>query len=691
MRPSSASGFGSSARRDAYSGAYRPSRKQLDQQASPLGPYAARSPTSAPRSGPQQLPIAGLASRYEDEGYADVNEVARLAKSLNTLGVRAPVRSPAGGLGPTDEEQLRAREEYARAMENGGYGNFDGRLRDAGAYHRSPGNGARLGARRLDERGYDYEGSRYGKAAAYNCGSTGSLFPPSQQPMSMGAAPARPPLDEDLAYEQGRRDALRSAGAVPRGRAPPASPAQPSMQTFTPARDQQLARRLSDSRLGLGEDGYGGYSAEHGRRDAAGFGAGDGGHAESPWFALRSLVRSNSTPWLQGRLAASAGSGRSDRAGDKRGLAPRRSPREAQAGLGAEGSERLRLWYLEDRLPRATLADSHGYFLGGDGPAHGGSAHAGADEGEGEPRATSVQVDALEASLRRLLHEMEVSSGSRARALRRLFNAYPQGAAALHDGGGIGPREWEAMLLAIKVQWATRATAAALFERYDLDGSRTLTAAELEAMLFREGLGGRARVTLGRVREALAERGADGVHSMQDTVRQFRIFDEDRSGTIDQAEFRRGLELCLKGTAIWPLARADLDSLFAVFDESGDGRIAFEEFARAVRSPLSPRRLDLVLRAFHTLCAIAGADPRSGLKLREIAARYDAARHPMVVEGKATVGQVLAAFLAGFDKNEDAVVSLSEFVEYYTWLGWSLRDDRLFTRTVIDSLHLEDA
>ncbi|KAJ1622166.1 hypothetical protein T492DRAFT_600772 [Pavlovales sp. CCMP2436] len=205
-------------------------------------------------------------------------------------------------------------------------------------------------------------------------------------------------------------------------------------------------------------------------------------------------------------------------------------------------------------------------------------------------------------------------------------------------------------------------------------------------MLFRESSSGRARATIGRVREALASRGAGGVKSMQDTVRQFRVFDQDGSGGISRAEFARGLELCLKSTEVWPLPRSDLEALFHVFDRNGDDAIAFEEFALTVRSPLGLEREEVVLRAFEQLCAVAGADPRVGIVLRDIARQYDAAFHPQVQEGRATSGQVLAAYLRGFDKDESEVVSVDEFVDYYAWLSWSIRDDKTFVRMVVESL-----
>mmetsp|Transcript_25103 Transcript_25103/g.73705 ORF Transcript_25103/g.73705 Transcript_25103/m.73705 type:complete len:283 (-) Transcript_25103:196-1044(-) len=282
---------------------------------------------------------------------------------------------------------------------------------------------------------------------------------------------------------------------------------------------------------------------------------------------------------------------------------------------------------------------------------------------------------------------MEVGAGTRARALRRLFSNFPAGAAALY-GDGIGPDDFERMLCHLRIQWATGPVARALFDRYDLDLSRTLTAAELEAMLFKANAGSRVRVTVGRVREALAARGATGINAMQDTIRQFRIFDKDGSGSVDREEFKRGMALCLRGSDVWPLSRADEDALFQTFDRNGDGRIAFEEFAKTVRAGLSRAREAVVLRAYEKLCAVAQVDPMRGIRVDDIARQYDANAHPLVHSGKSTPGDVLEAFLRGFDKDRNAVVSLEEFVDYYTWLSWGVGSDEDFKRMVAKSLQL---
>ena len=54
-----------------------------------------------------------------------------------------------------------------------------------------------------------------------------------------------------------------------------------------------------------------------------------------------------------------------------------------------------------------------------------------------------------------------------------------------------------------------------------------------------------------------------------------QLFDEDESGTVSVAELQAGM----KSMGI-TMSEADMESLIAAFDESGDGQIDHEEITR---------------------------------------------------------------------------------------------------------------
>ena len=62
--------------------------------------------------------------------------------------------------------------------------------------------------------------------------------------------------------------------------------------------------------------------------------------------------------------------------------------------------------------------------------------------------------------------------------------------------------------------------------------------------------------------------------------------DEDKSGTIDRHEFRDGVHLLnarLADKDKIPESESEIDRLFDVLDEIGDGELDMEEFKKFVR------------------------------------------------------------------------------------------------------------
>ena len=80
-----------------------------------------------------------------------------------------------------------------------------------------------------------------------------------------------------------------------------------------------------------------------------------------------------------------------------------------------------------------------------------------------------------------------------------------------------------------------------------------------------------------------------------------------------------------------------------------------DEFLVGVRGQLNERRRALVRLAFKAI----DADGNGMLELSDIVAKYDASKHPDVLSGKATKGQVMRAFLDTFTCGDaaDGVVS----------------------------------
>jgi hypothetical protein len=91
-----------------------------------------------------------------------------------------------------------------------------------------------------------------------------------------------------------------------------------------------------------------------------------------------------------------------------------------------------------------------------------------------------------------------------------------------------------------------------------------------------------AEAALTKLRTKLASRGARGFIGMQ---KQFKIMDDNNSGTIDMGEFKKAV----KDFRI-DLNDQEIREVFQHFDRDSSGEIDYDEFVRGVRGPMNSFR-----------------------------------------------------------------------------------------------------
>jgi Ca2+-binding EF-hand superfamily protein len=183
---------------------------------------------------------------------------------------------------------------------------------------------------------------------------------------------------------------------------------------------------------------------------------------------------------------------------------------------------------------------------------------------------------------------------------------------------------------------------------------------------------------LAKYKAAIKSYGAVGYIGLQ---RKFRIIDDDGTGSLNLAEFKKSArEMNIS------LSDAELRMLFDHFDSNRSGSIDFEEFIQGVRDPLSDRRLKLVKLAFSKL----DKDGDGVIDGEEIASLYDASKHPDVLSGRMTARDVLNQFLETFDVGGvvDGKVTRDEFVNYYNNLGASIDNEDYFELMIRNAWHI---
>uniref|UniRef100_A0A7S4G5W4 EF-hand domain-containing protein n=1 Tax=Eutreptiella gymnastica TaxID=73025 RepID=A0A7S4G5W4_9EUGL len=169
------------------------------------------------------------------------------------------------------------------------------------------------------------------------------------------------------------------------------------------------------------------------------------------------------------------------------------------------------------------------------------------------------------------------------------------------------------------------------------------------------------------VRQRIFDRaGAGGFRAL---TRILRVMDDDGNRNLTPTEFHGGLQAY--GISLTP---QEMDQVLRVFDRDGSGTISITEFIRQLRGPMPERRQQLIRMAYQVLDR--NSDER--VTMRELLGIYDCSGHPDVVAQRKTPEQVMQDFSASWDKNNDAIITLPEFTDYYADISAGIDDDRYF-------------
>lgn len=173
-----------------------------------------------------------------------------------------------------------------------------------------------------------------------------------------------------------------------------------------------------------------------------------------------------------------------------------------------------------------------------------------------------------------------------------------------------------------------------------------------------------------RVKKVFIDRGCTSGRQFNKIV---QYLDADGSGAVDIFELINGLARF--GVQ---LSKSEAEAVMVEYDKDGNRRIELAEFMEAIRGNLTSARGRVVEIAFNEM----DVDKSGDISMHEVSACYDARTHPEVLSGKMTREEAHDDFVQAMDKNQDAVISKQEFINFFKDISMAFDNDDDFAKFV---------
>ncbi|KAL4465956.1 hypothetical protein ABPG74_004193 [Tetrahymena malaccensis] len=307
----------------------------------------------------------------------------------------------------------------------------------------------------------------------------------------------------------------------------------------------------------------------------------------------------------------------------------------------------------------------------------------------------------FEKELKQRLTQKSTSHSSDEAVLLKSFKYFD-----LDNSGNVDQSEFIKVVEKIGIPIFNKQDFIDLFNYYDVNGDGRLDYKEFSAMIFGYSTavtrkdspkkpssmkrandyfqGHTQQDAVTRFQEKLRSRGATGILGI---ARQFKIFDDDNSRTLDIQEFTKAVR-----DFRVDLTEQEIQDVFDYFDRNRDNVINYDEFLLGIRGPMSQNRRRLVQQAF----AILDKDGSGIVDINDIKGTYNAKFHPDVRSGKRTEESVLLEFMStfetyvGFRGIRDNQITPQEFEDYYTFISASIDRDDYFELMMNNAWRMND-
>ena len=179
-----------------------------------------------------------------------------------------------------------------------------------------------------------------------------------------------------------------------------------------------------------------------------------------------------------------------------------------------------------------------------------------------------------------------------------------------------------------------------------------------------------------QLRKKLISRGTKSIFNFQ---RMLSIYDYNHSGQISLEDFTT-----IFLTYNLNFSISDIQTIFKQFDKEQTGFINYDLLTNSIIGQMNDRRKNLVLKVFENF----NKNEQGEVSMSEIKQKYNAGRHPDVLNGRKSKEEEFGDFL---DKLEifreyndnlkmtySTIMNLNDFLKFYTEISMSIKDDNSF-------------
>ena len=190
------------------------------------------------------------------------------------------------------------------------------------------------------------------------------------------------------------------------------------------------------------------------------------------------------------------------------------------------------------------------------------------------------------------------------------------------------------------------------------------------------------------LKNKLISRGPKSIFNFQ---RMLSIYDYNHSGQISLENFTT-----IFLTYNLNFSISDIQNIFKRFDKEQTGSINYDLLTNNIIGQINDRRKNIVQKVFDNFYK----NVQNEVALSEIKQKYNAGRHPDVVNGRKSREEEFGDFL---DKLEifreyndnlkmsySTTMNLNEFLKFYTEISMFIKDDNLFDNILINCWNIND-